>query len=161
MTRTVVAGFGNVLLGDDGFGVEVIRRLGACALPDGTSVLDVGIGGMELIFSLMSGCDRLIVVDAARRGVAPGTLSLFSPSAADLAPRESEGTDPHLTEPSRALRMAGQLGALPKDILVVTCEIASCDLEMALSPAVEAAVPRAVEMILAHSEARDGARAAR
>lgn len=162
MTSTVVAGFGNLLLGDDGFGVEVVRRLGSGRLPEGLRVVDVGIGGMELVFSLMAGCDRLIIVDAARRGTAPGTLSVFPPSAADLAPREREGADPHLTEPTRALRMARQLGALPSDVLVVTCEVASCDLEMALSPPVAAAVARAVDIILAHarSEARDEARAA-
>ena len=83
-SRIAIAGFGNVLLGDDGFGVEVIKRLQTFPLPVHVEAFDIGIGGMELVLKLMDGFTEMIVVDAVRRGKAPGTLYLFPPSDADL-----------------------------------------------------------------------------
>jgi len=142
--RALIAGFGNLLLGDDGFGVEVVRRLSEDPLPVGAEIVEVGIGGMELVYELMNGCEKLVIVDAVRRGHAPGTLYVFHPSEADITPGSETGIDPHFAEPTRAMRVARKLGYLPADVTIVGCEPLCCDLDLTLSPAVRAAIGPAV-----------------
>jgi hydrogenase maturation protease len=146
-SRIAVAGFGNVLLGDDGFGVEVIKRLQTLALPVHVEAFEIGIGGMELVFNLMDGFNEMIVIDAVRRGNAPGTLYLFPPSDADLHLRKDDRVDPHLVEPTGAMRMARRLGILPDKIMVVGCEPESCPLRLGLSSPVRTAVDKAIDKI--------------
>jgi hydrogenase maturation protease len=81
--KTLVAGIGNIFLGDDGFGVEVATRLAGVGLPDGVRVVDYGIRGMHLAYDLANGYDVAILIDAAPRGGAPGTIYVIEP---DLAP---------------------------------------------------------------------------
>ena len=145
MTRTLIAGFGNVLRGDDGFGVEVLRRLGergvAC---ESVELLDVGTGGIRLAQELMSPFDRLIIIDAATRGGLPGTVYTL---AIDEV-RPTREIDMHTTVPSRALEVAQALGPLPAQIFLVGCEPASVDeLTTELSPCVAAAVERAIHEV--------------
>lgn len=75
--RTLVAGIGNVFLGDDGFGVETVRALSGHELPDDVEVVDFGVRGVHLAYQLLDGYDTLVLVDAAARGGAPGTLYLI------------------------------------------------------------------------------------
>jgi hydrogenase maturation protease len=82
--KTLIVGFGNVLLGDDGFGVEVIKRLAASDLPPHVETMDVGIAGMHFVLHLMDRFEAVIVVDAVKRGQPPGTLYVFTPSDTDL-----------------------------------------------------------------------------
>ena len=94
--RTLVAGFGNVLRGDDGFGVEVVRRLADDAvLLAGIELLEVGTGGIRLVQALADGYDQLVIVDAVARGVAPGTLCTLAvegvPEANDAEPCSPAG----------------------------------------------------------------------
>lgn len=145
--RTLVAGFGNLLLGDDGFGAVVVRRLAQAPLPPSAEVVEVGIGGMELIFALMSGWGQLIVIDAVRQGAPPGTLSIFTPAEEDLAWQADDRVEPHLSEPTRAMRFARKLDLLPRRVIVVGCEPQSCELSTSLSPALQAAVERAVATV--------------
>jgi hydrogenase maturation protease len=148
-SRIAVAGFGNVLLGDDGFGVEVIKRLRMFPLPVQVETLDIGIGGMELVLKLMDGFNEMIVVDAVRRGRAPGTLYVFEPGARDLSFGLGERIDPHLAEPTSAMKMAKKLGILPEKVTVVGCEPESCALGLGLSRSMRVAVEDAVEKIRA------------
>lgn len=143
----LIAGFGNVLLGDDGFGVEVIKRLGKMALPGHTQTMDVGIGGMELVLRLKYGFEEVIIVDAVRRGQAPGTLYQFAPSAEELNQQNNEPLNPHVAEPLAALRMARKLGALPAVITVVGCEPQSCAPGIGLSLPVILAIDPSVKAI--------------
>ena len=144
--RTLIAGFGNPLRGDDGFGVEVVRRLGEMPLGNETTIIDVGTGGIHLAHELLSGYDRVVIVDAMVQGGAPGTLSVLE--VTDIDP-ESQ-IDMHLVLPARALGVAKALGALPRSILLVGCEPAEVDeLTLELSPAVSAAVDAAVGRITA------------
>ena len=78
--RVLIAGVGNIFLGDDGFGVEVARRLAATDLPDWVQVADYGISGMHLAYDLADGYDTAILVDAAQRGGEPGTLTVIDAS---------------------------------------------------------------------------------
>jgi hydrogenase maturation protease len=81
--RTLIAGIGNIFLGDDGFGVEVASRLAGADLPDGVKVVDYGIRGMHLAYDLANGFELAILIDATARGGAPGTIYVIEP---DLGP---------------------------------------------------------------------------
>ncbi|MBA3345550.1 MAG: hydrogenase maturation protease [Gemmatimonadales bacterium] len=145
MPRTLIAGFGNVLRGDDGFGVEVIRRLETISGLDGdVRLLEVGTGGLGLAQELLTPYDRLIVVDAMSRGGMPGSVYVLEVEGVEMA----EAVDLHLAIPARALAVARALGALPPRVYMVGCEPAEVDeLVFRLSPAVERAVPVALERI--------------
>jgi hydrogenase maturation protease len=147
--KTLIVGFGNVLLGDDGFGVEVIKRLTFSELPPGVETMEVGIGGVHFVLRLMEGFEAVIVVDAVRRGQPPGTLYVFTPGAADLGVHGGQSIDPHFAEPARAMQLARALGFLPDKVTVLGCEPESCQLGISLSVAVDAVVDRAVEKIRA------------
>lgn len=146
-SRTLIAGFGNVLRGDDGFGVEVLRRMADRGLAsERVELLDVGTGGIRLAQELQSPFDCLIIVDAATRGGQPGALYTLVVDAV----RHTTEIDMHTTVPSRALEVAQALGPLPPRIYLVGCEPALVDeWSMELSPAVEAAVDQAIVHIQA------------
>ncbi len=143
--RTLIAGFGNVLRGDDGFGVEVLRRLGERGIAsDSIELLDVGTGGIRLAQELVTPYDRLIIIDATTRGGVPGTVYTLAIDGIEAA-RE---IDMHTTIPSSALSVAKALGALPPEIFLIGCEPAEVDeLEIGLSPTVSAAADLAVRRI--------------
>ena len=145
MTRTLVAGFGNVLRGDDGFGVAVLRRLGERGVAsDSVELLDVGTGGIRLAQELITPYDRLIIIDAATRGEAPGTV--YSLIVDGVKPTHE--IDMHTTVPSRALEVAQAFGPLPAEVYLVGCEPLSVDeLTTELSPVVAAAVEDAVRRV--------------
>lgn len=145
-SRLVVAGFGNVLRGDDGVGVAVARRLLDGVVPDGVTVLDVGIGGIHLVQELLRPADGLVVVDAVDRGRPPGTVLVIRPDVADvtelpISSRRDALADMHLANPDRALRLARGMGILPAATWLVGCQPADVDgLAERLSPPVAAAV---------------------
>jgi hydrogenase maturation protease len=142
--RVLVAGVGNVFLGDDGFGVEVARRLAGAALPDGAEVADYGIRGLHLAYRLLDGVDLLVMVDAMARGQEPGTIYVLEPDPDAPAP---EALDAHGLDPATVLAMVRQLGGSPVRTIVVGCEPASLEEGIGLSPAVERAVTEAVEVV--------------
>ena len=155
MTRTLIAGFGNVLRGDDGFGVEVLRRLGERGIAsDSVELLDVGTGGIRLAQELITPYERLIIIDATTRGGTPGTVYTLIVDA--VAPTNE--IDMHTTVPSRALEVAQAFGPLPREIYLVGCEPLSVDeLTTDLSPIVATAVDdavRRVEELLQRQESR-------
>ena len=131
--RVVVAGFGNVLRRDDGFGVEVIRRLELEPVPDGVELLDVGMGGIHLVHVLAEEADGLVVLDALEELDRPhGTLLVVAPDVIDvdaLTPtaRRDELADMHYATPDRALMLVRALGLLPTRTLIVGCVPAEVD----------------------------------
>ena len=144
--RMLVAGFGNVLRGDDGFGVEVVRRLQDHGVPPGTSCLEVGTGGVALAQELMTPCDRLVIVDAMTRGGRPGDLYVLRVDDVGAA----RAVDMHMAVPARVLELARSMGTLPGEVFMVGCEPAVVDeLTMELSDAVEAAVTSALRDVRA------------
>lgn len=148
--RLLVAGMGNVLRGDDGFGVAVADVLAARDLPPGVTVIEVGIGGMHLVQELMEGYDAVVVVDAVDRGADPGTVFLLEPRVPSLEPLPPEKrsallTDMHHTVPSRALILAKALGVLPPRAWILGCQPEDPEaLGLELSEPVRRAVPVAV-----------------
>jgi hydrogenase maturation protease len=116
--RVLVAGIGNIFMGDDAFGVEVARRLAERPLPAGVDVGDFGIRGIDLMYALGEGYDAAVFVDAVPRGESPGTLSVIEPEL-----EEGEATiDAHGMDPVKVLSLARQVGSVPERILVVGCE---------------------------------------
>jgi hydrogenase maturation protease len=149
--RVLVAGIGNVFMADDGFGVEVARRLAGREWPAGVDVADFGIRGMDLMYALGEGYDAAVFVDAVPRGEPPGTLSLLEP---DLERGAGPAMlDAHGMDPVKVLALARQIGDVPSRILVVGCEPLvrmtgdEDELVGELSEPVRAAVPAAVEMV--------------
>jgi hydrogenase maturation protease len=147
--RVLVAGVGNMLLGDDGFGVEVVRRLlrEPALLPDGVRVADYGIRALHLAYDLLEGYDALVIVDAMSQGHAPGTLFVFEPDVAAPPSGGATATDPHGLYPGAVLRVASDLGARVGLVRVVGCEPADVDEGIGLSPPVENAVTEALRLV--------------
>ena len=175
--RMLIAGIGNIFLGDDGFGPEVAKRLAAVRLPGWVRVADYGISGMHLAYDLADGYDAAILIDAAPRGDKPGTVTLLAPTPpprpllapappphprldvaavqrpdtgpADEAISASRLFDAHGMQPDVVLGVLDMLGeAGPARILVVGCEPASVDYGMELSEPVATAVDEAVQVVL-------------
>jgi hydrogenase maturation protease len=147
--RLLVAGLGNVFLGDDAFGVEVVRCLALEQFPDDVVVMDVGIRGVHLAYELLDGYDALVLVDAVARGDRPGTVTLLEPEPAGTDPRDRGGPllDPHRLEPDALLAAARALGAVPATTVIVGCEPAVLDDGIGLSPVVAQAVAPAVAAV--------------
>lgn len=148
----LVAGIGNIFLGDDAFGVEVVRRMAGLRLPDSVRVADFGIRGFDLAYALQDGYETTILVDACPHGEAPGTLYVVEP---DL--RECDGAEApqavleaHAMNPMNVLRMARAMNIEVKKILLVGCEpgtLGGEEGQMGLSAPVEAAVDDAVKLV--------------
>jgi hydrogenase maturation protease len=151
----LVAGVGNIFLGDDGFGVEVARRLADVQLPSHVRVADYGIRGMHLAYDLADGYQAAILVDAAPRGGEPGTVTVIEvepehrqglPSA-DGVLAGSRLFDAHGMQPDVVFGVLEMLGAETGRVLVVGCEPASIDQGIGLSEPVAAAVDEAVRIV--------------
>jgi hydrogenase maturation protease len=147
IARVLVAGVGNIFLGDDGFGCEVARRLREVGIPAGVDVADYGVRGFDLAYALASGYEAAVLIDAAPLGTPPGTLVVIEPPVDD----DAADIDTHGMHPVRVLRLARELGGAPARTLVLACQpdlVAdpdrSDDVVVELSPAVRAAVERAV-----------------
>src|SRR5580658_4228245 len=133
--RVLIAGVGNIFLGDDGFGVQVAERLAKRDLPAGVLVGDYGTSGMHLAYDLAEGIETAILVDAVPRGGQPGTVYVIEPA---LPATQAAGTagppgpapaaaffDGHGMQPDVVLSMLGTLGGQVGQVLIVGCEPAS------------------------------------
>jgi hydrogenase maturation protease len=150
--RILIAGIGNIFLGDDGFGCEVLKRLMGRALPDEVRAVDFGIRGFDLAYALMDGYDVTILVDAAPRGGTPGTLYTIEPDLGELERLDAQGmmVETHGMNPMKVLAMVKAMGGHFKRILLVGCEPQTFGPEegqMGLSEPVEAAVSEAVNIV--------------
>jgi hydrogenase maturation protease len=150
--KILVAGVGNIFLGDDGFGVEVALELSQRQLPESVKVKDFGIRGFDLAYALLDPWDAVIIVDALPRGEAAGTLYVVEPDLAALPGAGSAAINPHGMDPVRVLNLAASQGTISAQVLVVGCEPQDFgdELEgrMGLSAPVQAAVEEAAKMVL-------------
>ncbi|WP_211256481.1 hydrogenase maturation protease [Edaphobacter aggregans] len=148
----LVAGIGNIFLGDDGFGVEVAQQLSQVGLPPEVRVTDFGIRGLDLVYALQDGYETAILIDAYPHGKIPGTVSVIEPDLSEPAASLSEGgfLEPHAMNPVKVLRMATATQGSLKRVLLVGCEPATLGGDegvMGLSAPVEAAVSEAVKVV--------------
>jgi hydrogenase maturation protease len=150
-SRVLVAGIGNIFLGDDGFGVAVADRLSRRELPAGVDVVDFGIRGMDLAFAIQDGYDAVVLLDATPRGEPPGTLYVIE---VDPAQDESDvAVDAHGMDPVKVMGLVRSLGGVPPPTWVVGCEPQTQmstddeDLLAELSAPVRAAIDPAAKLV--------------
>jgi hydrogenase maturation protease len=144
VSRVLIAGIGNIFMGDDGFGCEVARRLSRCDLPEGVDVVDFGIRGMDLSYALMDGYEAAILIDTARRGGPPGSVYVIEP---EMPADDDREIAPHEMHPAKVLRFAASLGERRPRVLLVACEpesLGGTDGHMGLSGTATVAVEEAV-----------------
>ncbi len=151
--KILIAGVGNVLRGDDGFGVAVAQTLlSSNDFSDEVDIFEAGIAGIAFVQELMNGYDALIIADAVDRGAAAGTIFVFEPEIKEKEISSLEFhrslADAHYTEPTKVLTLARALNVLPPQIFVVGCQPAGYDEYGAeMSSAVMNAIPVAVGQI--------------
>ena len=144
-----MAGVGNMFLRDDGFGPEVARRLTAAGIRPGVQVIDYGIRGMHLAYDLLAGVEALVLVDAVPPAAAdaePGSIRVLRVGAEDLA--DAGPLDPHGMDPAAVLNRLRSLGGTLPPTYVVGCVPSDTTEGIGLSPAVAAAVPKAMAAVV-------------
>lgn len=146
--KVLVAGIGNMLLSDDGFGPEVARQLQASRsdLPAGVSVVDYGTRGMHLAYELLDGYDALVLIDTMPGDRAAGDIVVLAVGPADVGQGEFNG---HGMDPVTVLGSLEALGGTLPPTFVVGCQPATVEEGIGLSPAVAAAVPAAMTAVRA------------
>ena len=151
--RVLVAGVGNIFLGDDAFGVEVAQRLLRRGLPDVVRVVDFGIRGLDLTYALLDGYEAVVLVDAAPRGGRPGTRYVLAvdPVAATGSRCDGPAIEAHSMDPPKVLRLAAAMGGQVGRLLLVGCEPTPLDeadeMQTGLSEPVGRAVDEAVVLV--------------
>jgi hydrogenase maturation protease len=149
--QILIAGIGNTWQRDDGFGSEVARRLEAVELPDGVAVIDFGTGGLDLAYQVMYGYDALLMIDISRQGGAPGTLYVMEVDEDEVSSGVEDGDalNPHGMDPETVLRFIKLTGGWPGKVVIIACEPLTIEeMGVGLSPVVEEAVDRAVDLVL-------------
>jgi hydrogenase maturation protease len=148
----LIAGIGNIFLGDDAFGCEVLKHLGQRVWPENVRVVDFGIRGFDLAYTLLEGFDLTILVDATPRGDAPGTVYTIEPELGDLDTLDAGAVvvETHGMNPLKVLSLVKSMGGQLTKIVLVGCEPQTFGPEeglMGLSEPVAAAVPAAVQIV--------------
>jgi hydrogenase maturation protease len=146
----LIAGVGNIFFGDDGFGSEVARRLVARMNTPQVRIVDFGIRGLDLAYALLDSYEAIIIVDATAQGGNPGTIYVIEPDTKGFN-EAAAAVEAHSMDPARVLALAASMGAELKNVRIVGCEPETFgpdgEGQMALSPAVAAAVDEAVLVI--------------
>jgi hydrogenase maturation protease len=150
--QVLIAGIGNAWQRDDGFGSEVARRIEGRELPDGVAVIDFGTGGLDLAYQVMYGYDGLLMIDVSRQGGSPGTLYVMEVDEDEVpggSVEDGEVLNPHAMDPETVLRFIKITGGWPGKVVIVACEPETVEeMGVGLSPVVEEAVERAVDLVL-------------
>jgi hydrogenase maturation protease len=150
--RILVAGIGNIFLGDDGFGCEVVRELVTMGVSREAKVVDYGIRGLDLAYALLEPYEVVVFVDAIARAGQPGSVYLLQPVNPEKDGGGETALDPHAMDPMHLMAMARSLGEIKAEIYIVGCEPNDFgdELEgrMGLSTVVRASVPEAARMVV-------------
>lgn len=150
-SRILVAGIGNIFLGDDGFGPEVVRYMtDRFADTDAVRVVDYGIRGMHLAYDLLDGWDALVMVDAVPDRGSPGAVHVFEADHESLG--STTALDAHGMDPASVFASLSALGGNPPRTIVVGCEVADIHDGIGLSASVGAAVSDAIRAVEAAVE---------
>jgi hydrogenase maturation protease len=150
LPRLLIAGIGNIFLGDDAFGCEVVARLLRMTWPNEVRIVDFGIRGLDLAYAMLRENQTVILVDATPQGGSPGTIYTMELSLDDVG-LPNAILDTHSMHPLNVLRLVQTLGGTPGRILLVGCEPADfgheTDGRMGLSENVQSAVEHAIPVI--------------
>ena len=146
--RILAAGIGNIFFGDDAFGCEVAGRLSQRKLPPEVTLVDFGIRGFDLADALSEDYELSILIDATRRGGAPGTLYVIEVDLNEVE-TETSSLDTHAMNPLSVLALVKSMGRRPGRILIVGCEPSPIleQEDSGLSEPVAAMVDKAVELV--------------
>jgi hydrogenase maturation protease len=145
--KILVVGIGNIFMGDDAFGCEVVKKLASRELPAEVRLVDYGIRGLDLTYALLDNPDLTILIDAIHRGGAAGTLYTIEP---EVQSGGDEMVDTHSMDPVRVLQAARAMGGATGRILLVGCEPGDLGGEegrMGLTPPVAVALDEAARMV--------------
>jgi hydrogenase maturation protease len=149
--KILVAGVGNAWMGDDGFGAEVVSKLGEIELPRGVAVMDFGTGGLNLAYEVMNGYDALMILDISQQGGTPGTLYVIEADEDSIDGNIEDGAtiNPHGMDPKTMLRFVKSIGAWPGKVVVIACEPQTVEeIGFQLSESVAGAVEPAIKLVL-------------
>ena len=149
--KILVAGIGNAWMGDDGFGSEVVKRLGEIEPPHGVAVMDFGTGGLNLAYEVMRGYDALLILDISEQGGTPGTLYVIEADeeSIDGSIQDGDTLNPHGMDPKTMLRFVKSIGAWPGKVVVIACEPHTvAEIGFKLSESVAGALEPAVQLVL-------------
>jgi hydrogenase maturation protease len=144
--QVLILGLGNPLMGDDGIGVRIVEEVKGLGLPDEVTVIEGGTAGLDLI-PLMEGYQRVIVVDAADLGHPPGAVVRFTPSEVQLHTADAP-LSPHQIGLGEVLALAEALRLAPAELVIIGVQPSRIEAGLGLSPEVERAIPKIVEIIL-------------
>jgi len=144
--RVLILGLGNLLLGDEGVGVQVAEELKGLELPDGVSVVEGGTAGLGLI-GLMEGYQKVIIVDAADMGRPPGCVLRFTPLEAQLKTAEAP-LSLHQIGLGEVLALAEALEVAPAELVIIGIQPSRVEMGAGLSSEVEGAIPQIIRIIL-------------
>lgn len=150
--RVLIAGIGNELMGDDGFGIAVAQRCADIELGPDVRIVEAGIAGIGLVQDLMDHYDTVILLDALDGDGAPGSVHVLGIVVPELDEMDDDErrrllTDMHYTVPSRVMILAQALGVLPRQAYLVGCQPLTTELGMGLSAPVAAGVDVAVDRV--------------
>ncbi len=143
-TNVLVAGIGNIFLGDDGFGSDVARRLAGEPLPAGVHVVDYGIRGMHLAYDLLDGYDALVLVDTWPGRGQPGDITVLEVGPDDVGQGQ---LDAHGMDPVAVLGSVSALGGKLPRTFVVGCQPLDVNDGIGLTTVVQQAVDRALATV--------------
>jgi hydrogenase maturation protease len=150
MTRTLVIGLGNPIMGDDGVGIAALQRLrDEWELPPEVELVDGGTWGMNLL-PLVESTRNLILVDAIRSGAAPGMLTVLE--RCELPRYFSLKLSPHQIDLREILALAELRGLLPDHLVAIGIEPERVEMEMSLSPRVRAGLAKVVDLVVERLE---------
>lgn len=146
MRRVLILGIGNMLRGDDGLGVHIVRQMqeSGIPLPEGVELLDGGTAGFDLL-GLIDGFDKIVIVDALNADDRPGSIYRFTPEHAVSRGARFSLHEVGIMEVIRTLNIMDHnpeiefVGIVPENIR---------DIDTTISEAVRESVPRAVKVIL-------------
>ncbi|MBI5968513.1 MAG: HyaD/HybD family hydrogenase maturation endopeptidase [Deltaproteobacteria bacterium] len=141
-----IIGVGNLLLKDEGVGVQVARELQKNDLPSGVEVFDGGVAGIGLL-DYFREASKVLLIDAADMNLKPGAVVRFTPEDVreeKIGPRFSSH-DVGLLE---ILRLAKALEQCPQEVVIIGIQPKEISWGTDLSPEVQASVPRAIEAVL-------------
>lgn len=146
MGRTLIIGFGNILMGDDGAGIHAVQKLAACSLPSQTEAIDGGVSSFAALTDIHDAA-RVIFIDAMRGGGQPGTIYRLTLDNFGPLPM-GEALSVHDFSLWDALTAYRSLGELPP-IVIYGIEPETLEWGLDLSPRVSAAVETLIAKVLA------------
>jgi hydrogenase maturation protease len=146
MKPILILGLGNPLQGDDGIGCRVAQELEQQALPDDVEVMDGGTPGVGLL-NLFEGRRRVILIDAAEMGRAPGEVVRFRPEDVTLT-GSAQRFSLHRSGIADALALADALKLTLPELIVFGVQPERVNWGEGLSPSVQAAAPSLIGSVL-------------